>query len=147
MSITSHAFCFEIDEPVEVFDYGRFECDSGLAYRSVILFGRIQAIDDLPTKQRFCEALMTKYGKPNSGASERLFPTPRCDHGLRNFPRSDDRQGTGSITPLAAMARAKHDQNAACERAGRVSWKTRPDEVTARTTCELFACRFAAGLV
>ena len=26
--------CFEIDEPDEVFDYGRFECDSGLADRS-----------------------------------------------------------------------------------------------------------------
>ena len=24
--------CFELDEPGEVFDYGRFECDSGLAY-------------------------------------------------------------------------------------------------------------------
>src|SRR5689334_2334306 len=24
--------CFELDEPDEVFDYGRFECDSGLAY-------------------------------------------------------------------------------------------------------------------
>src|SRR3954469_6626680 len=23
--------CFQVDEPVEVFDYGRFECDSGLA--------------------------------------------------------------------------------------------------------------------
>jgi uncharacterized protein len=31
--------CFEIDEPDEVFDYGRFECDTGLAFRSVILFG------------------------------------------------------------------------------------------------------------
>ena len=31
--------CFEIDEPGDVFDYGRFECDSGLAFRSVIAFG------------------------------------------------------------------------------------------------------------
>src|ERR1700749_5361785 len=30
--------CFELDEPDEVFDYGRFEWDSGLAYRSGILF-------------------------------------------------------------------------------------------------------------
>src|SRR3954466_3625104 len=34
--------CFEVDEPEEVFDYGRFECDSGLAFRSVILFGTIR---------------------------------------------------------------------------------------------------------
>ena len=37
--------CFEIDEPGEVFPYGRFECDSALAYRSVILFGRIRVVE------------------------------------------------------------------------------------------------------
>jgi len=36
--------CFEIDEQQGVFDYGRFECDSGLAFRSVCLFGRIIGI-------------------------------------------------------------------------------------------------------
>ena len=30
--------CFEVDEQVEVFDYGRFECDTGLAYRSATAF-------------------------------------------------------------------------------------------------------------
>ena len=29
--------CFEVDEQDGVFDYGRFECDSGIAYRSVCL--------------------------------------------------------------------------------------------------------------
>jgi nitroimidazol reductase NimA-like FMN-containing flavoprotein (pyridoxamine 5'-phosphate oxidase superfamily) len=66
--------CFEIDEPGEVFDYGRFECDSGLAYRSVILFGKMQRVDDPSTKQRFCEALMAKYGKPDSGRPKSFFP-------------------------------------------------------------------------
>ena len=56
--------CFEVDEQEGVFDYGRFECDSGLAYRSVCLFGRIRIVDDRKVKQRFCEALMEKYGKP-----------------------------------------------------------------------------------
>ena len=32
--------CFEVDECNGVFDYGRFECDSGLAFRSVVLFGK-----------------------------------------------------------------------------------------------------------
>jgi len=41
-----------------VFDYGRFECDSGLAYQSVILFGKIRVVEDKAAKQRFCEALM-----------------------------------------------------------------------------------------
>ena len=66
--------CFEIDEPGEVFDYGRFECDSGLAYRSVLVFGNITIIEDRATKQRFCEELMRKYGKPDTGRLKGFFP-------------------------------------------------------------------------
>jgi uncharacterized protein len=58
--------CFALDEPDEVFDYGRFECDSGLAYRSLLLFGRINIVEETAAKQLFCERLMEKYGKPNS---------------------------------------------------------------------------------
>jgi nitroimidazol reductase NimA-like FMN-containing flavoprotein (pyridoxamine 5'-phosphate oxidase superfamily) len=66
--------CFEIDQPDQVFDYGRFECDSGLAYRSVILFGRIRIAEDRVAKQRFCEALMAKYGKPDTERPKNFFP-------------------------------------------------------------------------
>jgi nitroimidazol reductase NimA-like FMN-containing flavoprotein (pyridoxamine 5'-phosphate oxidase superfamily) len=66
--------CFELDDADEVFDYGRFECDSGLAYRSVIAFGLIRIADDAATKQRFCERLMEKYGKPNSIRPKNFFP-------------------------------------------------------------------------
>jgi uncharacterized protein len=66
--------CFELDEPDQVFDYGRFECDSGLAYRSVILFGRIRIAEDRETKQWFCERLMEKYGKPNTIRPKNFFP-------------------------------------------------------------------------
>jgi uncharacterized protein len=66
--------CFELDQPDEVFDYGRFECDSGLAYRSVILFGTIRIAEDTATKQWFCELLMEKYGKPNSIRPKNFFP-------------------------------------------------------------------------
>jgi uncharacterized protein len=66
--------CFEVDEQEGVFDYGRFECDSGLAYRSVCLFGRIRIVDDKGVKQRFCEALMAKYGKPETKRPKGFFP-------------------------------------------------------------------------
>ena len=66
--------CFEIDEQAGVFDYGRFECDSGLAYQSVCLFGRIRIVDDRARKQQFCEALMAKYGKPDSSRPRGFFP-------------------------------------------------------------------------
>ena len=66
--------CFEIDEPDQVFDYGRFECDSGLAYQSVILFGKIRIVEDRAAKQRFCEALMAKYGKADTKRPKGFFP-------------------------------------------------------------------------
>jgi nitroimidazol reductase NimA-like FMN-containing flavoprotein (pyridoxamine 5'-phosphate oxidase superfamily) len=66
--------CFEVDEQQGVFDYGRFECDSGLAYRSVCLFGRIRIVVDRDIKQRFCEALMAKYGKPKTQRPKNFFP-------------------------------------------------------------------------
>jgi nitroimidazol reductase NimA-like FMN-containing flavoprotein (pyridoxamine 5'-phosphate oxidase superfamily) len=66
--------CFGIDAPDSVFDYGRFECDSGLAYQSVILFGKIRIVDDRAAKQRFCEALMAKYGKPETTRPKGFFP-------------------------------------------------------------------------
>src|SRR5580700_5496850 len=66
--------CFAVDEQEGVFDYGRFECDSGLAYRSVCLFGRIRIVEDRQAKQRFCEALMAKYGKPETQRPKGFFP-------------------------------------------------------------------------
>jgi nitroimidazol reductase NimA-like FMN-containing flavoprotein (pyridoxamine 5'-phosphate oxidase superfamily) len=66
--------CFEIDEPGEIFPYGRFECDSSTAYRSVILFGRIRVIDDRPVKERFCQALMAKYGNADWDRPKNFFP-------------------------------------------------------------------------
>jgi len=41
--------CFEGDEPGDVSAYGRFECDSSVAYRSVILFGRVRVIKREPS--------------------------------------------------------------------------------------------------
>jgi uncharacterized protein len=66
--------CFEIDEAGEVFDYGRFECDSSVAYRSVIVFGRIRVVTEASAKQWFCEVLMAKYGKPGTDRPKGFFP-------------------------------------------------------------------------
>ena len=66
--------CFEIDEPGEVFAYGRYECDTSVAYRSVIVFGRIRVIEDAREKQAFFEALMEKYGDATWGRPKDFFP-------------------------------------------------------------------------
>ena len=77
--------CFEIDEPDQVFDYGRFECDSGLAYQSVIVF---------------CEALMAKYGKPDSTRPKGFFP--RID-GITVYAIAVERM-TGKEMALPALS-------------------------------------------
>jgi nitroimidazol reductase NimA-like FMN-containing flavoprotein (pyridoxamine 5'-phosphate oxidase superfamily) len=66
--------CFEVDEPLKVFDYGRFECDTGLAYRSAIAYGRIRVIDDRAAKIRFFDALLAKYGTGVPGRPKSFYP-------------------------------------------------------------------------
>jgi len=66
--------CFEVDFPGQVFDYGRFECDISLSYRSVVAFGHATIIGDVATKQRFCESLLAKYGGPDTGRPKGFFP-------------------------------------------------------------------------
>src|SRR5207302_1400432 len=59
--------CFEVGQPVKVFDYGRFECDTGLAYRSAIARGPSRIVEDRAAKSRFFDALLAKYGTGTSG--------------------------------------------------------------------------------
>lgn len=66
--------CFEIDEPGPVFAYGRFECDSSIAFASIVLYGTARIIADRATKQQFCEALMRKYAPPDLDRPRGVFP-------------------------------------------------------------------------
>jgi hypothetical protein len=66
--------CYEVDEPVQVFDYGRFECDTGLAYRSAIAHGRVRIVDDRAAKARFFDALLAKYGTGAPGRPKSFYP-------------------------------------------------------------------------
>ena len=66
--------CFEVDEPGPVFSYGRFECDTGMAYESVVVFGRIRVVADRAAKQGFCEALMAKYQPSEPSRPAGVFP-------------------------------------------------------------------------
>jgi nitroimidazol reductase NimA-like FMN-containing flavoprotein (pyridoxamine 5'-phosphate oxidase superfamily) len=92
--------CFAVGERGEVFAYGRFECDSSVAYRSVIVFGTIQVIEEVATKQRFCEQLMAKYGKPEWDRHKGFFP--RLDE-ITVYAVTPERM-TGKETPLPAVA-------------------------------------------
>lgn len=66
--------CFEIDEPGEVFGYGRFECDTAISYSSIVAFGSVVVVDDRAEKDRFCRALIDKYSGHVSGRPKSFFP-------------------------------------------------------------------------
>ena len=66
--------CFEIDDPGEVFAYGRFECDSSVAYRSVVVFGRVRIIEEAVQRTAFFDALMAKYGNPDWERPAGFYP-------------------------------------------------------------------------
>jgi nitroimidazol reductase NimA-like FMN-containing flavoprotein (pyridoxamine 5'-phosphate oxidase superfamily) len=66
--------CFEVDEPGQIFDYGRFECDTSVTYCSVIAFGTMRTVADRKEKQEFLEALMNKYGTPGRDRPRGFFP-------------------------------------------------------------------------
>src|SRR5215470_4752446 len=91
--------CFEVDDAGEVFAYGRFECDTSVAYRSVVAFGRIRIIEDQVQKKAFFEALMEKYGDPTWNRPQGFFP--RLDQ-VTVYAITVERV-TGKETPLPAI--------------------------------------------
>ena len=66
--------CFEVDEAGEIFPYGRFECDTTIAYRSVVAFGRIRIVDDEARKRAFFDAFMAKYSNASWDRAKRFYP-------------------------------------------------------------------------
>ena len=67
--------CLEVDEPGEIFPFGRFECDTSIAFASVVIFGRIRIVEDEAEKIEFYTAVMRKYAPAESWGRERgSFP-------------------------------------------------------------------------
>jgi uncharacterized protein len=91
--------CFEVDEPGDVFAYGRFECDTSVAYCSVVAFGRIRVLPGAQQKSAFFEALMEKYGDRRLGRPQGFFPRL---HQVTVYSIAIERM-TGKQTPLPAM--------------------------------------------
>ena len=92
--------CFEMDEPGEIFPYGRFECDTSVAFRSVIVFGKARIVEDAAIKQRFFTALMDKYAKNVGGRPKDSFP--RIDQ-ITLYAIAIERM-TGKETPLPELS-------------------------------------------
>jgi uncharacterized protein len=71
----SDRVCFETDQPGETFPYGPVECDTSIAFRSVIVFGRIRIVPELDVRERFFAAFMSKYAPQDSwGRPQGSFP-------------------------------------------------------------------------
>ncbi|HTT03564.1 MAG TPA: pyridoxamine 5'-phosphate oxidase family protein [Steroidobacteraceae bacterium] len=93
------AVCFELDEAGKVFPYGRFECDTSIAYRSAVIFGHIRIVEERAKKQAFFEAFMAKYGDPAWVRPRGLFP--RLDQ-VTVYAIAIERM-TGKEAPLPAL--------------------------------------------
>lgn len=93
--------CLELDEPGQVFGYGKTECDTSVSYESVIAFGVIREIHERAYKERFCTELMRKYAKHIEGRAPGVFP--RLDH-IRVYAIAIERM-TGKRTPAPAGGR------------------------------------------
>lgn len=102
--------CFTVDQPGEVFAYGRFECDTSVSYASAIVFGQITVIDDDSEKVRFCDALMAKYGEKEWGRPEGFYP--RLNH-ITVYAIDVERM-TGKFIPLPQVSEQwpAHDRSA-----------------------------------
>ncbi len=92
---------FEIAEPGEIFPYGPVECDTSVAYRSVIVFGRIRVIDDAAEKVEFFSAFMAKYAPPESWGRER-GSFPRIDKTIVFELQPEALTGKKGPLPMAA---------------------------------------------
>ena len=56
--------CFEISVAGEVFAYGRYECDSSIEYRSIVVFGQMAIVDDRSKKRLFFARSSTIVMRP-----------------------------------------------------------------------------------
>ena len=91
--------CFEVDDPGEVYANGPSECNTSLAYRSVVAFGRVRIIEDQQQKKAFCDALMKKYADPKWDRPKGVYP--RLDQ-VSVWAIAVERM-TGKETPLPAV--------------------------------------------
>jgi nitroimidazol reductase NimA-like FMN-containing flavoprotein (pyridoxamine 5'-phosphate oxidase superfamily) len=90
--------CFEVALPGTVFPYGRFQCDTAIAYRSVVVFGRVAIGDDRDAKAAFFDALMDKYFRNDPDRPDGFYP--RLD-AVTVYALTVDRM-TGKETALPA---------------------------------------------
>ncbi len=90
--------CFLVEEPGQIFPYGRFECDTSIAYRSAVAFGHIRIVQDEVHKTAFFDAFMAKYNDPNWARPEGFYP--RLDQ-VTVYAITVERM-TGKETPLPA---------------------------------------------
>jgi uncharacterized protein len=92
--------CFEVDEPGETFPYGPVECDTSIAYRSAVIFGRISVVSERETKLRFFAAFMSKYAPPDSwGRRQGTFP--RVDSTIVYVLHPENMTGKQTLLPAA----------------------------------------------
>ena len=92
--------CFEVDHVGDVFPYGRFECDTSIAYASVVAFGTVRVVEEDAAKTRFFSELMRKYADPSWNRPAEFFPRL---HQITLYAIAVERL-TGKETPLPEVS-------------------------------------------
>jgi nitroimidazol reductase NimA-like FMN-containing flavoprotein (pyridoxamine 5'-phosphate oxidase superfamily) len=66
--------CFEVELAGPVFAYGRYQCDTSLAYQSVVVFGTIRIVSDRGLKSGFFDRFMEKYYGEDKSRKAGFYP-------------------------------------------------------------------------
>jgi nitroimidazol reductase NimA-like FMN-containing flavoprotein (pyridoxamine 5'-phosphate oxidase superfamily) len=103
--------CFEVDECNGVFDYGRFECDSGLAFRSVVLFGKNLHRQSETVQAALLRRADGQVRKVGDCETQEFLSAHRCHHRLCHNCRAHYGQGTSSSSHIRAVACQGQDQD------------------------------------
>lgn len=70
----SNKVCLEFDEHGEFFPYGPTQCDTVVAYKSVIAFGILEIVSSDDEKLNFFDKFMIKYAGASWGREEHTYP-------------------------------------------------------------------------
>lgn len=110
--------CFVMDKAGDVFAYGRYQCDTGLSYESVVVFGELDVIEDRDVGTWFFGKLFEKYQPDPKGRPVEVYP--RLDKIVLY------RMSVSRITGKATVLPEPQQQWPAADRTASPDWKPTP---------------------
>ena len=110
--------------------YGPTWCDTSVAYRGVVAFGRIRIVEERAQKQRFFEAFMDKYRDPRWERAPPFISAPRSGDGVRDRDRTDDRQADAAARAGRQWSTGRRSEVRRSRHAGLIAWDAHTDHTS-----------------